>query len=108
MIALTDIAKQKLKEIAESEGLANQFVRVKVIGGGCAGMTHDMHFEEIANELDEIIEIEPALRLVIDPISLQYLDGVEIDYIDTQFSGGFKFNNPNVTGSCGCGSSVSF
>jgi iron-sulfur cluster insertion protein len=108
MIELTDIAKQKLKEIAESEGLANQFVRVRVVGGGCAGFSYDMCFEDKSGELDEIIEIEPDIKLAVDPISLQYLEGMTIDYLDSQFGAGFKFLNPNVKGSCGCGSSVSF
>jgi iron-sulfur cluster insertion protein len=108
MISLTDIAKQKLKEIAEAEGLANQFVRVKVIGGGCAGFSYDMYFEEKTSDADEIIEIEPDIKLAVDPLSLQYLEGVTIDYLDSQFGAGFKFLNPNVTGSCGCGNSVSF
>lgn len=107
MIELTDIAKQKLKEIAESEGLVNQFVRVKVIGGGCAGFTYDMCFEELASELDEIEEID-GIKLAVDPISAQYLEGMTIDYLDSQFGAGFKFLNPNTKGSCGCGSSVSF
>lgn len=108
MINLTDIAKQKLKEIAESEGLVNQFVRVRVVGGGCAGFSYDMCFEETVSELDEVIEIEPTIKVAIDPISLQYLEGITIDYLDSQFGAGFKFLNPNVKGSCGCGSSVSF
>lgn len=108
MINLTDIAKQKLKEIAESEGLADQFVRIKVIGGGCAGFTYDMCFEDVSSELDEIVEIEPGIKLSVDPISAQYLEGMTIDYLDSQFGAGFKFLNPNVKGSCGCGSSVSF
>lgn len=107
MIQLTDIAKEKLKEITASEGLENQFVRVKVQGGGCAGFSYDMGFEPVARDTDEVIEID-SIKIIIDPISNQYLEDCTIDYIDALIGAGFKFINPKATGSCGCGNSVSF
>lgn len=107
MIQLTDIAKQKLKEIAEAEGLENQFVRVKIQGGGCAGFSYDMGFEATAKDTDEVIEID-GVKLIVDPISHQYLEETTIDYLDSLIGAGFKFINPKATGSCGCGNSVSF
>lgn len=106
-IILTDKATLKIKEIAESEGIANHIIRVRVIGGGCSGFTHDMCFDEEIKELDEVIEVGD-IKITIDPLSAQYLDGTTIDYLDGIISSGFKFNSPLAKGSCGCGSSISF
>lgn len=106
MIHLTEKAASKLKEFAGAEGLALS-VRLKVIGGGCAGFTNDMYFDEQVSDMDEVIE-QDGIKLVVDPLSFQYLEDSVIDYMDGQFGEGFKFLNPNVKGSCGCGSSVSY
>lgn len=106
MIQLTEKAVIKAKEIAESEGLALS-IRLRVIGGGCAGFTNDMFFDDQVSDADEVIE-QDGVKIVVDPMSFQYLDGSTVDYIDSQFASGFKFINPNATGSCGCGSSVSY
>jgi iron-sulfur cluster insertion protein len=107
MITLTEIASNKLKEIIEAEGIEHNSVRVKVLGGGCAGFTHDMTFDDQVGDMDEIIEID-GIKIIVDMISLSYIEGVEIDYVDSPIGAGFKFINPNVKGTCGCGSSVSF
>lgn len=107
MIYLTEKAAAKLAEIADAEGIGHQTVRLKILGGGCAGFSYDMTFEEVINEVDEVFEIGPA-KVVIDPLSFQYLDETTIDWEDHLLSAGFKFNNPNTTGSCGCGNSVQF
>src|SRR5271156_6369532 len=104
MIQLTDKAVSKIKEFAEAEGISLS-VRLKVVGGGCSGFTNDMEFDDNISDLDEVIE-QNEIKIVIDPLSFQYLDGSTIDFIDSQFGSGFKFLNPNVKGSCGCGSSV--
>lgn len=106
MISLTTRAIEKIKEIAEAEGLEGQAVRLKVIGGGCAGFTYDMTFDDSIGELDEEMDIG-GIKVVSDPLSIQYLEEVEIDYMDSPFGGGFKFNNPQVKATCGCGSSFS-
>lgn len=106
MIQLTEKAVAKLKEIAESEGVPVS-VRVKVIGGGCAGFSNDMSFEEKISDMDEVIESNDV-KIIIDPLSIHYLEGTTIDYVDSDYTSGFKFLNPNVKGSCGCGSSVSY
>lgn len=103
---LTKLAIEKIKEFADGEGLP-YIVRVKIVGGGCAGFTQDMHFDHNISDMDEQFNFEDV-KLVVDPLSVQYLEGTTIDYIESQFGGGFKFINPNVKGSCGCGSSVSF
>lgn len=111
MISITEKAAAKVKEISDSEGIGHYSVRVKVMGGGCAGFTYDMFYEDKASDMDEVVEfkdIDPDIKLIIDPISFQYLEDTTIDWLESSFGGGFKFLNPNVTGSCGCGNSVSF
>lgn len=106
MIHVTDKAVAKIKEISEAEGIGHLRVRLRVIGGGCAGFSYDLYYEEAQSEIDEVQEVS-GVTIVIDPLSYQYLDGVEIDYVEKSLSEGFTFNNPNVSGSCGCGSSFS-
>jgi iron-sulfur cluster insertion protein len=104
MISLTPIAAEKVKEIATSEGLEGQGLRLRVIGGGCAGFQYDLYFEDAPTEMDEKFESH-GISLFVDPLSVQYLDGTEVDFVETAHGSGFKFGNPNVSGSCGCGSS---
>ncbi len=107
MISLTEKAVVKLKEIAESEQIGHTSVRVKLKGGGCAGMTHDMNFDNEKLDGDEELEFDGVI-LLIDEISLQYMSNVTIDWEDRLISSGFKFNSPDITGSCGCGKSISY
>lgn len=106
MIHITEKAAKKIEEISNEEGIGHYSVRVRVVGGGCAGFTNDMYFDDKVGEMDETFELD-GVKVIVDPLSLQYLDEVVIDYVDGPISAGFKFNNPNVTGSCGCGSSFS-
>lgn len=103
---LTQLAKNKIKEFADAEGLSYT-VRLKILGGGCAGMKQDMLFETKINELDEQFNFED-IQIIVDQISYQYLEDTTIDYIESQFGGGFRFMNPNIKGSCGCQESFSF
>lgn len=107
MIYVTERAVDKIKEMSEAEGIGHFVVRVKVIGGGCAGFTHDMFYDELETEVDEVTEVN-GIKVLIDPLSWQYLDEMTIDFISTSYGSGFKFLNPNAKGSCGCGSSMSF
>jgi iron-sulfur cluster insertion protein len=107
MITVTERAAEKVREIAEAENLQGQGLRLKVIGGGCAGFSYDLYFEDAVTDMDESFECL-GVKLYIDPLSFQYLEETEIDYVEGAHGAGFKFNNPNVKGSCGCGSSVSF
>lgn len=106
MISLTEKAVAQIKEIADGEGINHYTVRVKVIGSGCAGFSYDMYYEEQITDMDELFEIN-NIKIVIDPLSFQYLDEITIDYIESPLGGGFKFKNPNITSTCGCGSSFS-
>jgi iron-sulfur cluster insertion protein len=104
-ITVTAKAADKIKEIAQEEELEGQALRLRVVGGGCAGFNYDLYFDDKDPlPMDEEFE-DKGIKMVVDPLSFQYLDGVEIDYMDRDFSSGFKFNNPNVTSSCGCGQS---
>jgi len=108
MIKITAKAIAKFKAIAEDEGIDELIVRARVMGGGCSGFKYDLYFEEKEpTEFDEQFEID-GLKIIVDPLSYQYLDGVEIDWKDDMMASGFKFSNPNVTASCGCGESVAF
>jgi iron-sulfur cluster insertion protein len=107
MITITDRAAAKVKEIADAEDLTSQGLRLRVVGGGCAGFTYDLYFEDQITDMDEEFESN-GVKLYVDPLSFQYLENTEIDYVEGVHGSGFKFNNPNTSGSCGCGSSVKF
>jgi iron-sulfur cluster insertion protein len=106
MITITEKAAGKVREIAEAESLQGQGLRLRVVGGGCSGFSYDLYFEAELGEMDEEFECQ-GVKLYVDPMSFQYLEGVEIDYVEGLHGAGFKFNNPNSKGSCGCGSSFS-
>jgi iron-sulfur cluster insertion protein len=80
MIAITTLAAEKVQEISESEGLQGQGLRLRVVGGGCAGFQYDLYCEEAPTEFDEKFESN-GVQLFVDPLSYQYLDGTEIDYV---------------------------
>ena len=106
MIKITKRAIEKVKEIATEEGFENCSLRLRVIGGGCSGFNYDLAFESDIGIMDEEFE-QGGVKMCVDPLSHQYLDGTELDYIDGVYGSGFKFLNPNITGTCGCGSSFS-
>jgi iron-sulfur cluster assembly accessory protein len=106
MVKITPVAAQKINEIRDAEGIeANMALRLRVVGGGCAGFSYDLYFDE-GTEVDRAIELA-GVKVVVDEMSLMYLVGVEIDYVEGLQGAGFKFNNPNVKSTCGCGSSFS-
>ncbi len=109
MITLTTLAAAKLKELlAEAnKDPANNVdcLRVAVKGGGCSGFSYAAELDAVAE--DDIVEVSNGVKIATDPMSLRYLDGMEIDYVNTGVQSEFKFKNPNATTSCGCGSSFS-
>ena len=106
-ITLTDKAIQMIKITREQEGIEAAFgLRVAVRGGGCSGMEYALDFEREPRENDFVIGYD-ALQVYVDAVSARYLQGTEIDYVLGSTGAGFKFNNPNASGSCGCGSSFS-
>lgn len=106
MIYITEKAAIKIKEISEAEGIGHLNLRVKVVGGGCAGFSYDLFFENAPTDMDEMSEID-GVKLYVDPLSWQYLDEVSVDYVERLTGSGFTFINPNVKSTCGCGSSFS-
>ena len=102
MIYLTEKAAKQLKTISEEQGIGHYTVRVKVLGGGCAGFSYDMCFDDTIGELDEVSELD-GIKVVCDPMSMQYIEGTVIDWVDGLMGAGFKFNNPTAKGTCGCG-----
>ena len=104
MLTMTNKAQGKVKEILEGQPEPYAGLRVQVVGGGCSGFQYHMGFEKQANTGDEVIDLS-GFKMFVDRGSLIYLDGTEIDYIEGLTASGFKFNNPNVKTTCGCGES---
>ena len=105
-LTLTEIAAAKVREIRDAEDIeASYGLRVKVMGGGCAGFQYDLYFDEPADG-DNVFDVA-GIKLFCDQMSFMYLMGTTIDYVEGLQGAGFKFQNPNTTGSCGCGSSFS-
>ncbi|MBI4953583.1 MAG: iron-sulfur cluster insertion protein ErpA [Myxococcales bacterium] len=105
-ITITARAAEKVLEIAQEEGINTPGLRLRVVGGGCAGFNYDLYFEDQPTSMDEEF-VDRGVKMFIDPLSYQYLDGTEIDYVEGLHGSGFKFQNPNTTSTCGCGSSFS-
>lgn len=104
-ITLSSRAAQELKDLLQSENKTNAALRVWVAGGGCSGLTYGIALDENeAEEGDQQFE-DNGIKILIDGMSLQYMDGSCVDYVDDSMGGGFKVENPNATQSCGCGSS---
>ena len=106
MIQLTDTAVVKVKEILGTQSPQPEGLRISVVGGGCSGFSYSMAFENSPGMLDKTYNFE-GLKVFVDQASMLYLDGAEVDYVETLEGSGFKFNNPNVKSTCGCGSSFS-
>jgi len=106
MVLLSDKAAEKVKEIRGEENIEESYaLRLKVQGGGCSGFSYDLYFDQ-PTEGDRPFEVK-GVKLICDEMSLMYLLGTEIDYVEGLHGAGFKFNNPNVKSTCGCGSSFS-
>src|SRR5579863_9286297 len=105
-VQLTERAVGKVREIMSSQEQAPAGLRIAVVGGGCSGFSYSMAFENQPNMLDKTYNYN-GLKIFIDQASLLYLDGAEVDYVETLEGSGFKFSNPNVKSTCGCGSSFS-
>ena len=106
MITLTEKAALKVREIREAESLTEQGLRLRVIGGGCSGFSYDLYFEDEVTDLDQTFESQ-GIKLFVDMMSFQYLEGTEVDYVESLHGAGFKFLNPTAKSTCGCGSSFS-
>ena len=107
-IELTERAAQEVKTIFEQNSLPAEksYLRLGVKGGGCSGFSYALDLTENKNETDEEWEVH-GIKVICDPQSYVYLKGVSVDFKDEVMGRGFVFNNPNASGSCGCGSSFS-
>jgi len=105
-ITLTPNAVAKVKEIMGQQNPAPAGLRVGVVGGGCSGFSYSMQFENSAGMMDKTFDFD-GLKVYVDATSVMYLNGCIVDYVETLEGAGFKFENPNVKSTCGCGSSFS-
>ena len=105
-VGLTAKAAEKVKEIRTEENIEDTYgLRLKVQGGGCSGFSYDLYFD-LPQDIDHSFESH-GVKLLCDQMSLMYLMGTEIDYVEGLHGAGFKFVNPNANRTCGCGSSFS-
>ena len=106
-LSVTDSAVAEVNKFIAAEGISDSAgLRVRVVPGGCSGFSYSLNIEEDSQTGDNVIESN-GLKVFVDPLSVQYLNGIEVDYVNSVMGSGFTFNNPNSTGSCGCGSSFS-
>jgi iron-sulfur cluster insertion protein len=106
LINVTEAAAGKIRELLSEEGKTESGLRVFVQGGGCSGFQYGLMIEESGGVGDMQFESN-GVRLFVDPVSVSYLRGAEVDFVDTITGGGFTIKNPNATSTCGCGSSFS-
>lgn len=105
MITLTPRALTELKDLIESQGNPSAALRVWVAGGGCSGLSYGMALDEGQPDAEDELFEQEGVKIVVDPLSLRYMTGSSVDYVDDAMGGGFKIENPNAVSSCGCGSS---
>jgi len=106
-LTLTDTALSEVKKFMDAEKVGEEAgLRIRVVPGGCSGFSYSMQIEEAPRQGDEVFD-QSGLKVFVDMFSRQYLEGVQIDYVSSVMGSGFTFNNPNASGSCGCGSSFS-
>jgi len=103
-LSLTDEAVVRLRTVLQGQQVPDGALRVFVSPGGCSGFSYGMSLEAEPADDEEIVE-QAGVRVVVDPFSLQYLDGARIDFIDSLMGGGFTVVNPNAVKSCACGQS---
>jgi iron-sulfur cluster assembly accessory protein len=107
VLTLTPEAVEAVKQVRAKSGLSEEHaLRVAVVGGGCSGYSYQLDFDDQVREGDAVIEYDGVV-VRVDPQSAEYLRGIQIDYVSRLSGGGFRFTNPNATGTCGCGSSFS-
>src|SRR5258705_2273118 len=104
-VRMTERAARRIGEILKSEP-AGSMLRISVEGGGCSGFQYKFGFEQ-AKAADDLVLAQNGATVLIDPLSVQYMAGAQIDYVDDLIGASFKVNNPVATSSCGCGTSFS-
>ncbi|NUP99607.1 MAG: iron-sulfur cluster insertion protein ErpA, partial [Armatimonadetes bacterium] len=104
MVTLTERAATEVSALLEKQQKTDHALRVWISGGGCSGFQYGMALDNEPDTDDKAFESH-GVKVLVDPMSFQYLDGAEIDFVDTLMGGGFKVNNPNAASTCGCGHS---
>ena len=104
VLQVTPAAVQTIRNLLEQREIPGYHLRVFVAGGGCSGLQYGMAFEEKGEANDTLVEVD-GVKLLVDPTSMGYLYGATIDFVDSLMGGGFRIDNPNSAGGCGCGKS---
>src|SRR4026207_1629190 len=102
MINVSCSAASKLGELLAEEQKQSSGLRVFVQGGGCSGFQYGLMIEENGGDADQVFESN-GVKLYVDPVSISYLKGAEVDFVETVTGGGFTIRNPNAVSTCGCG-----
>jgi len=106
-ITLTERAAQEVRALFEEQGKPEAALRVWVAGGGCSGLQYGMAIDDAAPEADDVTLTDQGVTIYVDNLSLKYMTGSVVDFVEDVLGGGFKIENPNAVRSCGCGSSFS-
>ena len=107
LIKLTEPAGRKVRQLMQRDGVTDGALRVKIVGGGCAGLEYKMDFEKNPPTPKDILIESAGVRVLVDVKSALYVSGSEVDFQDKMIGGGFKIHNPNATATCSCGESFS-
>jgi iron-sulfur cluster insertion protein len=105
-IVVTESAARRIAALKQQEEAANAFLRISVSGGGCSGFQYGLDFDETQNPDDHVFE-QSGVTVVVDDVSLDLLNGAEIDFVEDLMGASFQIRNPNAASSCGCGNSFS-
>jgi iron-sulfur cluster assembly accessory protein len=105
-LTLTPSAVAKVRDIMATQDPLPAGLRIGVVGGGCSGFQYSMSFENASGMMDKVLNFD-NLKVFVDATSMMYLSGCVVDYVETLEAAGFKFENPTVKSTCGCGSSFS-
>src|SRR5260370_39897987 len=100
MVTMTETAAKKISELKLEEGKPEWGLRIRIVGGGCSGMSYELGWEEQQGPDDKVVEAQ-GIKVYLDKLSVRYLEGSEIDYVEDKLLGpGFAIKNPNVKSSC--------
>lgn len=105
IVTMTPNAREVVRKLLEEKNIPGYALRVFVSGGGCSGYQYGMAFEKEPRPDDRLVQVDDDVTVVIDPMSLSFLSGAQIDYVDNLMGGGFHIENPNAVSTCGCGHS---
>jgi len=105
-VVITDSAVNKVSQLKAAEGNEQLKLRLYITGGGCSGFSYGFKFDEVANDDDTLVE-RSGVTMLVDALSIQYLEGSSVDYKESLMGSQFVVENPNATTTCGCGSSFS-